>query len=145
MATSAIAGYKGEFMISTSTAAAQLSRVAETRNWVITLEHAEIDGTSHDSSGDREVIAGTGSWSGTAELLHVQASTDQLAIFDLIIGRTQCLSEWIPTGTSSDGLYRGIGFLTNWELGSPNDDASNTSISFVGTGPLSRIAASSSN
>jgi len=143
MATSAIAGYKGVFsMTSTSTAAAGLSEIAEVRNFTITVEHAEIDATSHDSSGDREVIAGTGSWNATAELLHVQASTDQQAIFDAITGRVLTYAEWYPTGSSSDGMYSGIGFLTNWELNSPNDDASNTSIGFVGSGVLARTSSS---
>jgi len=139
MATSAIAGYKGVLaMTSTSTAAAGLSEIAEVRNFSISVEHSEIDATSHDSSGDREVIAGTGSWSATAELLHVQASTDQQELFDALVGRTKILSEWYPTGSSSDGYYSGIGFMKTWDLNSPNDDASNISISFVGSGALAR-------
>jgi len=142
MATSAIAGYKGVMAASTSNSTA-VSEIAEVRNFTITMEHAEIDATSHDSSGDREVIAGTGSWTASAELLHVQGSTDHQAIFDVMAARTKIRSEWYPTGSSSDGYYYGTGFFTNWELGSPNDDASNTSISFVGSGVLTRSASSS--
>ena len=142
MATSAIAGYKGVMAASTSTGGS-FSEIAEVRNFSITVEHSEIDATSHDSSGDREVIAGTGSWSATADLLHVQASTDHQAIFDLVTGRTKCKSEWYPTGSSSDGYYTGEGFFNNWELSAPNDDAAATSIAFVGSGALTRSASSS--
>lgn len=141
MATSAIAGYKGVMALtSTSTAAAGLSEIAEVRNWSISVEHAEIDATSHDSSGDREVIAGTGSWTASFEVLHVQGSTDHQAIFDALTGRTKILGEWYPTGSSSDGYYSGLGFLTNWELSSPNDDALIATGGFVGSGTLTRTS-----
>lgn len=141
MATSAIAGYKGVMSLtSTSTAAAGLSAIAEVRNWTISVEHAEIDATSHDSSGDREVIAGTGSWSATYEVQHVQTSTDHQGIFDALVGRTKIAAEWYPTGSSSDGYYSGIGFLTGWELSSPNDDVLAASGGFVGTGVLTRTS-----
>lgn len=141
MATSAIAGYKGVMAASTSDSTS-VSEIAEVRNFTITMEHAEIDATSHDSSGDREVIAGTGSWSATADLLHVQGSTDHQAIFDVMKARTKIRSEWYPTGSSSDGMYHGSGFFTNWELGAPNDDAAQTTISFVGSGALTRTSSS---
>ena len=51
MATSAIAGYKGVLTVSTSTGVG--SEIAEIRNFNISVEHSEIDATSHDSSGDQ--------------------------------------------------------------------------------------------
>lgn len=140
MATSAIAGYKGVLTISTSTGAG--SEIAEIRNFSVSAEHAEIDATSHDSSGDREVIAGVGSWSMTADYLHVQGSTDHQAIFDLLAGRTLALTELFPTGSSSDGYYSGLGFMGSWELSAPNDDAAAANISFVGSGALTRTSCS---
>ena len=143
MATSAIAGYKGVFRLtSTSTAAAGLSDIAEVRNFSIDVTHDPIDATSHDSSGDKEIIAGTGSWTATAEMLHVQASTDHQAVFDSLTGRTKIFAEWYPTGSSSDGYYSGDGFLTNWGLNAPNDDVLTANISFDGTGTLTRSASS---
>ena len=141
MATNAIAGYKGVMAASTSTGGS-FSEIAEVRNFSITVEMAEIDATSHDSLGHREVIAGTNSWSASADLLHVQASTDQQAIFDVLVGKTKLKSEWYPTGSSSDGYYTGEGFFNNWELGSPNDDAATVSVAFVGSGALTRSASS---
>jgi predicted secreted protein len=142
MATSAIAGYKGVMAASTSTGGS-FSEIAEVRNFNITVEMAEIDATSHDSSGDREVIAGTGSWNATADYIQVMASTDHQAIFDVLVGRTKVLAEWYPTGSSSDGYYTGEGFFNNWEMASPNDDALTASVGFVGSGALTRSASSS--
>ena len=142
MATSAIAGYKGVFAANSSIGGT-LSEIAEVRNFSINVDHSEIDATSHDSSGDREVIAGTGSWGGTAEMLHVQASTDHQHIFDIMVGRTLVTMDFYPTGSSSDGYYYGNGYMGSWELTSPNDDALSASISFVGTGVLTRSASSS--
>ena len=55
MATSSIAGYKGFFGFSTAVGQA-ITQLGELRNFNLSAEHAEIDATSHDSSGDREVI-----------------------------------------------------------------------------------------
>ena len=135
MATAAIAGYKGVFLLSTSTGGTPAD-VAEIRNFSISVEHAEIDATSHDSSGDREIIGGIGSWSATAEYLHVQANAGQILLFDSLKARNKILAEFYPTGSSSDGWYHGEGFLTSFELGSPNDDAAATNIGFAGSGVL---------
>jgi predicted secreted protein len=145
MATAALAGYKALLRFSTSTGGA-LAKVVELRDYTLSPEHAEIDATSHDSSGDREVIAGTGSWGGTAEALFVISSGavgSANAAFDLLTARTKIDAEFIPTGSSSDGYYDGQMFFTSWELSAPNDDALAQSLAFVGTGALVRQSSSS--
>lgn len=140
MATAAIAGYKGALMFSTSTAGS-VARLAEVTDWSLSIEHAEIDATSHDSSGTREVIGGIDQWNGSAEMLHVMSSGNAgsaNAVFDLITSKTQVNFEFYPTGSSSDGFYSGKGFFTDFELSSPNEDALATSLSFVGNGQLTR-------
>ena len=137
MATSAVAGYKGKVLASTSTGGAVTS-IAEVRNFSLSVEHAEIDATSHDSSGDREIVAGTGSWSGTAEYLQVMANATHQETYDVLVARTKVLFEFYPTGSSGDGYYSGTGFFKSWENSSPNDDANATNVSFVGTGALAR-------
>lgn len=141
MATSAIAGYKAALHFSTSTGGS-VSRLAELRDYTLTLEHAEIDGTSHDSSGTREVIAGTNSWNGSAELLTVMANATQKAVFDLLTAKTKIDAEFYPTGSSSDGYFSGQAFFTTFELSAPNEDALATNINFVGTGTLTRTSSS---
>ena len=65
------------------------------------------------------------------------------AVFDLIRSKTLVDMEFVPTGSSSDGYYNGQAFFTDFELSSPNEDALATSLSFVGTGALTRAASSS--
>lgn len=137
MATSAVAGYKGKIMASTAAGGA-VTAIAEVRNFTLSVEHAELDATSHDSSGDREVVGGTGSWSGSAEYLHIQANTEQQEAYDVLVARTKIDLEFYPTGSSGDGYYSGDGYITGWELSAPLDDAAATNISFVGTGALTR-------
>ena len=142
MATSAIAGYKGVFGFSTSSTGGTISELGELRNFSVTFEHTEIDATSHESSGFREVIGGIASWSGDAEHLHVMGNATHKAVFDLLSGKTKVDMEFFPTGSSSDGYYSGDGYFTNWNLSSPNEDALATNISFVGTGALTRSSSS---
>lgn len=145
MATAAVAGYKGAFFFSTSTSGTE-TRAVEVTDFTLTGEHAEIDATSHDSSGTREVIAGIDSWSGSAEALHVMSSGaagTMNAALDVLLAKTLVDFEFIPTGSSSDGYYAGSGYFTNWELSAPGEDALATSLSFVGTGALTRAASSS--
>lgn len=137
MATSALAGYKGFISLSTASGASK-TRIAELRDYTMSVEHAEIDATSHDSSGDREIIAGTGSWSGSAELLSVIADTEQQELYDVLVARTLVDIEFAPTGSTGDGTFSGSGFVTGFDMGAPNDDALNTSLSFQGSGALTR-------
>ena len=137
MATSALAGYKGLLTTSTASGGAK-TRVAEVRDYTLSVEHAEIDATSHDSSGTREVIAGIDSWTGSAELLHVQSNATHKALFDVLTGKTKIDFEFAPTGSTADGTYSGSGFVTGFEVGAPNEDALNTSVNLVGTGALTR-------
>lgn len=142
MATSALAGYKAALHFSTSSTGGTLTRVAELRDYTLTVEHAEIDGTSHDSSGTREVIAGTDNWTGSAELLTVISNQTQKDAFDLTRAKTKFDAEFYPTGSSSDGLFSGSLFMRTFEQSAPNEDALGTSISFVGTGGLTRSSSS---
>lgn len=141
MATSALAGYKAVLAVSTSTAGA-VTAIAELRDYTMSVEHAEIDATSHDSSGDREIIAGTGSWNGTADALFVMANQTHKDAFDLLVSRTKTNAEFYPTGSSSDGFFSGEMFFTGFDLSAPNDDALAVSLSFAGTGVLARSSSS---
>jgi predicted secreted protein len=110
-------------------------------DWSINIEHAEIDVTSHDSSGTREIISGIDQWSGTAEMLHVMTSGgpgSANAIFDVMVGKTLVDFEFYPTGSSQDGWYEGSGFFTGFELNAPIEGALATNLSIVGSGQLTR-------
>ncbi len=135
--SNALAGYKAFLSLSTATGQSK-TRIVELRDYTMSPTHAEIDATSHDSSGDREIIAGTGAWSGTADLLHVTAEATQQEAYDVLVARALIDFEFVPTGSSSDGTFSGSGFVTGFDLSAPNDDASNTSLTYQGSGALTR-------
>ncbi len=114
---------------------AAAAKIAEVRNFSLTIEADEIDATSHDSSGDDESIMGKLSWSGTAEALHVQDNAGQQALTDVLLGRTLVDFEFYPGGEGTGWLF-GSGFVDEWELGSPLGDAAAVSLAFVGDGLL---------
>jgi len=140
MASSATAGFRGLMYFSTSTGGS-VAKAAEIMDWSINIEHAEIDVTSHDSSGTREIISGIDQWSGSAEMLHVMAGSgpgSANAIFDLMTAKTKVDFEFYPTGSSSDGYYAGSGFFTGYEISAPMDGALATNLTFVGSDKLTR-------
>ena len=139
MATAAIAGYKALLFTSTSTGGT-LAQVAELKDYSIDVSHAEIDVTSHDSSGTREIIAGIDQWSGGGEISYVVASTQHQSMFDVLIGKTRIDFEFHPTGSSSDGAFSGQGFISGFNMSAPTEDALNASLTFVGNGQLTRIS-----
>lgn len=141
MATEAIAGYKGFISLSTATGQTK-TRLAEITDWSLSITHDEIDATSHDSSGTRERIAGIDAWEGSGELLHVQTEDTHKDLFDVLVGKTFVDFEFAPTGSTADGTYSGTGYVTDFTVNSPGEDALNTSFSFIGSGVLSRNSSS---
>jgi predicted secreted protein len=141
MATSAIAGYKGVIAMSSS-AGGSVTAIAEIRNFNVNITHSAIDATSHDSSGDTERIAGTNTWSGSADALHVLSNATHKNLIDTIINRNKVQFEFYPSGSSSDGHYAGTGFLSDWDESHPNDDAVAVNVSYEGTGAIARTSSS---
>ena len=126
-----LAGYKAMVYFSTSTAGS-LAKIAELRNFTIRQTHAPINATSHDSSGDRELIAGTGSWAGSADGLYASTNATQQNMQDILQSRVKVNMEAYPKGTSSGGYWSGEIFVTDFELSAPNEDAAAYNISFEG-------------
>lgn len=133
----ALAGYKATLTVSTESGQAK-AKIVELRNYTLRPSHAPINATTHDSSGDREIIAGTGQWTAQADILWVVASTSHQALHDVLAGRIKVDAEFAPTGSTADGTLSGSGFVTDWTMGAPNDDALNAGLSLEGDGALVR-------
>lgn len=131
----AIAGYKAKLYTSTSTGGTK-TKIAELRDFTIRQTHSPINATSHDSSGDRELIAGNGSFAGSASGLYLSSGANHQGIQDVLSGRTKVDMEAFPTGSSSQGYYSGEIFITDFEASFPNEDAAAYSLSFEGHGVL---------
>lgn len=141
MATASIAGYSGFVYAGASTGTP--AKIAELREWTLSMEMSEIDATSHDSSGAREVIGGITNWSGSAEYLYAGDNASQKALHTLLSGRTASDFYFYPAGTSSEfPIYTGSGYVTSWEVSGPNEDALAASVDFVGTAALTQTTSS---
>lgn len=139
MATAATAGFKGELFLSTSTGGA-VAKIAELRNYELTVEVPMIDAKSRDSGTNPDSIPGIESWSWTAEYLEVSTNAGHRSVFDVAIAATKIKCELYPTGSSSEQSFTGEGYMENWGSVSPNDDAAASNVSFRGTGALTRTS-----
>ena len=136
MATGATAGYKGYLYAGTTGAPV---KIAEIREWTISGEMGEIDATSRDSSGHREVIVGTRGWTASANYLYAGDNASQKALYSALNNGTLQSIEFYPVGTSSQfPIYTGYGYVTSWSPSSPHDDAIAVDVDFVGTGVLTQ-------
>lgn len=131
----ALQGYLGVLKVSTAVGSTP-AKVAEVRNFDLLVEAQEIDATSHDSSGDDENIMGQVSWSGTAESLHLQGDAGQQALHDMLVTGAKMDFEFYTTDKGGGGFLSGSGYLDEWELAAPNDDAAAVSLAFVGDGVM---------
>lgn len=136
-----IAGFKARILLSTATGGTAAA-LANLRNFTIDYTMGTIDVTTHQSSGIREVIAGISQWAGGAEVFSVTSAATHKAVFDVLVGRTKIDMEFYPTGSSSDGYFSGSGFVSGWNLDSPETDGLGVSVSYEGTGALTRSSSS---
>lgn len=135
MATEALQGYKGKVRLSTAYGETP-AELGELREFSVMIEADEIDVTSHQSSGDSEVIIGKIAWSATAQALHIQGNAGQQALFDVLTNRTKVDFEFYPTGSPGEGYLFGQGYIDEWENSAPGADALATDIGIVGTETL---------
>ena len=133
--TQALAGRVAILKASTATGQSA-TKIAELREASISGAMSEIDATSHDSSGIRELISGTRSFTGSANHLYVDDDATQEIVYTLLEGGTKTDWEYMPVGSSSGTHWAGSGFITRWENSSPNEDAIAVDLEFSFSGTL---------
>jgi hypothetical protein len=102
----------------------------------------ELDATSHDSSGQREILLGIRSWSGSAEYLFAGNTSSQTQLHTAIANGTKFTFEFYPAGSSATfPIYSGDGFVSGWSLSAPMDDPIVVSFEVMGTGALTQTLA----
>ena len=138
--TEALAGYRGLVRASTSSTGGPMTTIGEVRDFTLLVEGDEIDVTTHQSSGDSEAIMGKIGWSATVGALHVQANVSQQNLFDTLVNRIPLEFNFLPTGHSTDGFLRGVGYIDEWEEGSPLAEATAVDIGIVGTRTMEFLA-----
>jgi len=139
MATAAMAGYAGKCQLAPSTGT--IGTVDEIREWNISGEMSEIDATSRDSSGHREVLVGIRNWTASAEYLFGSTHSTQTELYKAWYNGYACDLAIYPAGTSAFPKYTGTCYVTGWNPTGPHDDAIGVSLDLVGTGILTQTTA----
>ena len=97
---------------------------------------AEIDVTSKDSGGDKDILPGLRDWSVSADgIVALDSTTNAEYLHGLVTGRTQ-VNLKMSTETSGDGYWHGSAYVTNLTITAPMEDKVTFSCTFVGDGAL---------
>ena len=145
MPTAAITGRKA--YIRSSTAAASTATTAQTiwaeiTDITLEFERDEINVTNHDSSGWHESLSGIGTWRGRGGVNYISTGAGQGALRAHSLGTNPALVNLTVHATTAfaSKKYQGKMRITAWDHSGPTDGAVLGSISFVGSGALTRTA-----
>lgn len=143
MATAALLGRGGQVRFSTSsTATSSQTKIAELRNYTLTVDGDVIDVTNHDSSGWREILQGTRSWNLDAEVIYLSTGAGQsiarieFTTSNPVLGH---LSLCQTTATNTK-LWKGRARITGFTINHDTNDAVLGTLKFAGSGSLARTA-----
>jgi predicted secreted protein len=101
----------------------------------------EITTTSKDSSGRKEFIPGTSSWSVSGDFLDdVGSSSYEFADFHALYKNKTQVQVRVSTQVAGSTYYMGFSYLTSISRSLPMEDAVTGSYTFTGTGLLAEIA-----
>lgn len=106
----------------------------------------EIDQTSKDSQGWKDIIGGTRSWSVSSDALYAnesQTNEDFRSLFDLLGGSSNGRSKIYVelavndgSGTDNNVYYNGYGYVTSLSVNGGTEDQASFSVSITGSGIL---------
>ena len=114
------------------------------------LSMDEIDQTNKDSSGWKNIIGGTRSWSVSSDALYAnesQTNEDFRSMFDLLggssNGRNKIYIELAVNGATSAAnnvFYSGYGYVTALSVNGGTEDQATFSVSITGSGVLAETS-----
>ena len=118
MATAAIQSRLGLIGLSTGAAVGGTDTLAELRNCTLTVTRDMIDATSNDSSGWRNIIPGTASWTARAEALYVPSTTAAQFLLRRAHSSGSSMSFLFMPSTAASGTYAwtGTAHISSWEI-----------------------------
>lgn len=127
MATAGVAGRIG-FLGVIATSSGTHGEVAEIRNFNLTIDQAQIDASSNDSSGWNEFLAGQRGATLTAEAVYARTDAEQVMIREAL--SSGVIRNWLlrPT-TSASALWRFNGYVENYSISGSYDNITVTNFS----------------
>lgn len=110
--------------------------LAYSNSFDLNVNMGEIDVTTKDSAGWKDVLPGLRDWSVSADgVVALDSSTNAEYISGLVTNRTQ-VNLKMSTMVSGDGYWHGQAYVTNLTITAPMEDKVTFSCSFVGDGAL---------
>lgn len=138
MATKAIPGRKAVVFMNNTSSGTQNSaaRIAEVRNWTLTVSESPIDATSNDSSGWEENIDGVKSWNLRAAMANLSTNANQITLVSVFGSTTRKWMTIQPT-TAKTQKWQGYVRVVDYDVGGagPND-LNLRNVTFRGTANL---------
>lgn len=114
------------------------TEVASSTSAELSMNVAEIDVSSKDSLGNKEILPGQKDWSISGDFLENTASSNyNFSDFYALYQNRTVVSIKFSEETSSNKYYIGQAYLTSVSASAPMEDAVTGSFTFVGTGKLS--------
>ena len=132
--TSSYSGESGAIKFSDNSSAVQL--VAAVRNFTVDQETQAIESTVMGSTG-RTYLGGLTQFSGSADLYLIDDDMGQDSLF-AAIGNNAAAIELYPSGTSTGVKLSGNVIITGHSLTSNHDGMVEASITFQGSGALTK-------
>lgn len=143
MATASILGRGGSIRFSTSSSQTTAqTKIAELRTYTLTVEGDIIDVTNHDSTGWRETLQGTRSWTVDAEVNYLSTGAGQ-GIIRIEFTTTNPVLGYVSllqTTATNAKLWKGRARITGFTVNHDQNDAVLGNLTFAGSGGLTRVA-----
>lgn len=97
-----------------------------------------METTTKDSNGYKEFVSGLKDWTISADGVIVQSDAGFTALEDAYLSG-EPVEVQISTGTTN--VYKGLAIITSFPIEAPYDDLATYSLSFQGTGALTKTTA----
>lgn len=114
------------------------TRVAGQRGATLNRSYETTDRTTKDSNGNKEFGVSLSEWSIEADGLLVESNAALMALEDIMSSREPVQIELI---TAAGNKYQGMAFITDLPIEAPHDDEATYSVTFQGTGALTKVPA----
>lgn len=114
------------------------TRVAGQRGATLNRSVETTDRTTKDSDGNKEFGVSFSEWSIEADGLLVESNAALMALEDAFNEKEAIEIELI---TFAGNKYQGMAFITDLPIEAPHDDEATYSVTFQGTGALTKVPA----
>lgn len=115
-----------------------LRAIACSTECTLTLTNDQIETTCKDNDGAKQYLTGGQDWEiSSSGIVKFDADRGVEDISDAALGQTSCVVR-MSTGVNGDYYYQGDALITSFSMTAPLNAAATWSVTFKGTGTLSK-------